>query len=148
MLWQATQYVPPTPRSSDGMYWVAARCATEAFSTTCAVHRGLVVVWLLLLSGRGNVNSNEAMVLEKNLKSWHLFQNETYILILYRPVPISHMTCVYTITSCFLFPKKLSVLSWVSPTHQTTSWHPKDHLLCLAKSTAAVAAFQVLQSHA
>ena len=36
-------------QSSDSIYWVAARCATETFSTTCAVHVcrrlwGLVVV--------------------------------------------------------------------------------------------------------
>ena len=47
-------------QSSDSTYWVAARCANEAFSTTPAIHssRGLwrlVVVRLSWLSGRALV---------------------------------------------------------------------------------------------
>ena len=42
----------PNMQSSDGTYWVVARCVTEAFSTTCARLWGLVVVQLLWLSGR------------------------------------------------------------------------------------------------
>ena len=48
---------------SDGTYWVAARCATEAFSTTGTEDCGLVIVRLSWLSGR-------ALAAQANNSQW------------------------------------------------------------------------------